>query len=143
MKLLLSIILLLSSTCAFAQEEKKSSLLWQTILIDEKNGVAHDIETKSISKSDFYYFVHRIRFKTLIELPNGKKASAYMALTAIDCHTRTSKVLSDVLVFDGVIVARNVTPSSEFSSPGEGSAHDIMVQALCGDPKPEPRHWDI
>ena len=143
MKLLLSTLLLIVSFSLFAQEEKKSALLWQTIVIDEKNGVAHDIETKSISKSDFYYFVHRIRFMTPIDLPNGKKASAFLALTAIDCNTRTSKVISDVLVFEGSIVARNSTPRSEFASPGEGSVHDIMIQDLCGAPKPEPRHWDI
>lgn len=143
MKLLLSALLLTLSCSLFAQEEKKSALLWETVLIDEKNGVAHDIETKSISKSDFYYFVHRIRFMTPIDLPNGKRASAFLALTAIDCHTRTSKVVSDVLVFEGSIVARNSTPKSEFTAPGEGSVHDTMVQYLCGDPKPEPRRWDI
>lgn len=143
MKLLLSVLLLTLSCSLFAQEEKKSALLWETVLIDEKNGVAHDIETKSISKSDFYYFVHRIRFQRPIDLPNGKRASAFLALTAIDCHTRTSKVVSDVLVFEGSVVARNSTPKSEFTAPGEGSVHAAMVHYLCGPPKPEPRSWDI
>ena len=118
-------------------DKKLYTILWQTLLIDVSNGMVHEVEPRSITKSGYYanyfYFVHRIRLATPLELQDGKTASTYIGLTAIDCTTRMSKVLSDMILSqDGTIVGRNVTTiKKEFSKPAIGSAHDLMMEELC------------
>jgi hypothetical protein len=133
MKYFLAFILIIASFLLAAQP-KDTPEKWVTVLMNEQQGIAHDVDIASIkpqSETQFS-FVHRIRLRSPVPGPDGKLFDSIVVLAIADCKSKLSKMMADVMLLADSPVAKNVLSDDDTASqPEPGSIHYIVMQRIC------------
>lgn len=133
MKYVLFFVLVVSSLFLVANASKEDEK-WVTILINQQQGVAHDLDAASIKRitDNQFTFVHRMRLKNPAPSTNGMPFDSIVIFSVADCKSRISKMLADILFLGDSPIAKNVLSEDDTASiPEDGSVHSLIMQYAC------------
>lgn len=133
MKYVLIFVLAVSSLFLAANASKEDEK-WVTIMINQQQGVAHDLDAASIKRitENQFTFVHRMRLKNPMPSPNGSPFDSIVIFSVADCKSKISKMLADILFLGETPIAKNVLSEDDTPSvPEEGSIHFLIMQKAC------------
>jgi len=139
-KLLTIIFLVIASIFLIIQTRANAQAdVWQTMLVDEREGVAHDLNLASITPISNYefFFIHRARLKTPARMGNGVAFDTIVMASYGNCKTRQTKIVEDSILLGETVVARNrISPTDDLEKPDDATIHGMVLIGVCGqDPK--------